>query len=225
MQENFSNHLRRAISHERLDAYRQRGSSSDDADLFTHYAWNMALSESLYTPLQCLEVNLRNSFHDAATAHFKTETWYDLPGTLHPKELSKIQDAKGTLSKGSKSLDAGRVIAELTFGFWTSLLDVRYEKVLWPWLLKPVFPNMPRQIRIRKNLSKRLNRIRLLRNRVFHHEPIWHWRDLLAQHDEIMEAITWLNPAMMTFVEQFDRFEEIHKNGIEEYQKIITALP
>jgi hypothetical protein len=43
MQANFSDQLRRAISHERLDAYRQRGSSSDDAELFAHYAWNMAL--------------------------------------------------------------------------------------------------------------------------------------------------------------------------------------
>ena len=184
----------------------------------------MALSESLYTPLQCLEVNLRNSLHDAATAHFNTDTWFDLPGVLHFKEINKIQEAKGALNKGNKPLDAGRVIAELTFGFWTSLLDVRYEKVLWPWLLKPVFPNMPRHIRIRKNLSKRLNRVRILRNRVFHHEPIWHWLDLLTQHDEIVEAITWLNPAMMTFVEQFDRFEGIYKNGIGEYRKIMTAL-
>jgi len=56
MQANFSDQLRLAISHERLDAYRQRGSSRDNAELFAHYAWNMALSESLYTPLQCLEV-------------------------------------------------------------------------------------------------------------------------------------------------------------------------
>jgi hypothetical protein len=76
MQANFSDQLRRAISHERLDAYRQRGSSSDDAELFAHYAWNMALSESLYTPLQCLEVSLRNSIHDAASAQFKTDAWF-----------------------------------------------------------------------------------------------------------------------------------------------------
>lgn len=221
----FSDQLRRAISHERLDAYRQRGTSNDDAELFAHYAWNMALSESLYTPLQCLEVNLRNSVHDAATVHFKTDTWFDLPGVLYPQEINKIQEAKGTLGKGKKPLDSGRIIPELTFGFWTSLFDVRYEKILWPWLLKPVVPNMPRHIRIRKNLSKRLNRVRTLRNRIFHHEPIWHWRDLQSQHTDILEAITWVNPAMRVFVEQFDRFEVIYKNGIDEYRKIINALP
>jgi len=84
MQANFSDQLRRAISHERLDADRQRGSSSDDAELFAHYAWNMALSVSLYTPLQCLEVSLRNSIHDAASAQFKTDAWFDLLGILSP---------------------------------------------------------------------------------------------------------------------------------------------
>lgn len=225
MQANFSDQLRRAISHERLDAYRQRGSSSDNAELFAHYAWNMTLSESLYTPLQCLEVCLRNGIHDAATEYFNTDTWLDLPGVLYPQEIGKVQEAKNTLIKGKKPLDVGRIIPELTFGFWTSLFDVRYEKILWPWLLKPVVPIMPRQIRIRKNLSKRFNHIRTLRNRIFHHEPIWHWRDLQNQHADLLEAIRWVNPAMKVFVESFDRFEEIYKNGISEYRKIITALP
>jgi hypothetical protein len=225
MQANFSDQLRRAISHERLDAYRQRGTSNDDSELFAHYAWNMALSESLYTPLQCLEVSLRNGIHDAATAYFKTDIWFDMPGVLYPPEFNKVQEAKGTLLKSKKPLDAGRIIPELTFGFWTSLFDVRYEKILWPWLLKPVVPNMPRHIRTRKNLSKRLNRVRTLRNRIFHHEPIWHWRDLQSQHTDTLEGITWVNPAMVAFVEQFDRFEEIYKNGICEYRKIISALP
>lgn len=128
MQANFSDQLRRAISHERLDAYRQRGSSSADAELFAHYAWNMQLSGSLYTPLQCLEVCLRNGIHDAATSHFKTDAWFDLPGVLLPQELYKVQEAKGVLLKGKKQLEAGRIVPELTFGFWTSLFDVRYEK-------------------------------------------------------------------------------------------------
>lgn len=225
MQANFSDRLRRAISHERLDGYRQRGSSCDDAELFAHYAWNMALSESLYTPLQCLEVSLRNGIHDAATAYFKSDTWFDLPSVLHPPEFNKVQEAKGTLLKSKKPLDAGRIIPELTFGFWTSLFDVRYEKIFWPWLLKPIVPNMPRQIRIRKNLSKRFNRIRTLRNRIFHHEPIWHWRDLPNQHSDLLEAIGWVNPAMMTFVEPFDRFKPVYNNGISEYRKVVSAFP
>lgn len=225
MQANFSDQLRRAISHERLDAYRQRGSSNEDAELFAHYAWNMALSESLYTPLQCLEVSLRNGIHDAATAYFKTDAWFDIHGVLFPQELDKVREAKNTLLKGRKPIDAGRIVSELTFGFWTSLFDVRYEKILWPWLLKPVVPTMPRQIRIRKNLSKRFNHIRTLRNRIFHHEPIWHWHDLQNQHADLLEAIGWVNPAMKSFVASFDRFDTVFDNGIDEYRRVVSVLP
>ncbi len=116
MQANFSNQLRRAISHERLDAYRQRSTGNGDSELFARYAWNMALSESLYTPLQCLEVSLRNGIHDAAIAYFTPDPWFDLPGGLYPPEFNKVQEAKGTLLKNKKPLDAGRIIPALPFG-------------------------------------------------------------------------------------------------------------
>jgi hypothetical protein len=37
MQAGFSDQLRRAISHERLDAYRQRDTGNDNLKLFAHY--------------------------------------------------------------------------------------------------------------------------------------------------------------------------------------------
>jgi hypothetical protein len=83
-----------------------------------------------------LEVSLRNGIHDAATAYFKTDTWFDLPDVLSPQEIHKVQEAKYALIKSKKPLDAGRIIPELTFGFWTSLFDVRYEKIFWPWLFE-----------------------------------------------------------------------------------------
>jgi len=57
-----------------------------------------------------------------------------------------------------------------------------------------------------------------------HHEPIWHWRDLQSQHTEALETITWVNPAMMAFVQPFDSFEKIYQNGIGKYRNIIVAL-
>jgi hypothetical protein len=224
MQEKFFTQLRRAISHERLDAYTQRGARGDGANLFAHYAWNVALSESLYPTLQCLEVCLRNSIHDAASAHFRTELWFDRHGLLFTSEMAKIDEARGMLTSRKKSLDPGRIIAELNFGFWTSLFDVRYEQKIWPWLLKGVVPHMPRSIRTRKTLSKRLNRIRFLRNRIFHHEPIWHWRDLSTQHGEVLETIAWINPAMQIFARSLNRFPEVFGKGVAEYLDIVSSL-
>ena len=175
MQLDFFMLLRRAISHERLEAYRMRGADMNGMNLYVHYAWNIALSESLYPALQGLEIALRNSIHDASAERFGTENWFsDDLSLLLPPEQDSIRKARGALIKEGKQPEEEGVIAELSFGFWTSLFDVRYEQRLWPWLLKPVFPFMPRSIRTRKMLSGRLNRIRHLRNRVFHHEPVWY---------------------------------------------------
>lgn len=223
MQEDFSGLLRKAISHERLEAYRQRGTDGSDLNLFAHYAWNIALCESLYPALQGLEVALRNSIHDAATASYRTEFWFDDPRVIpHPREQDTVRKAKETLARDRKPHEAGRVVAELSFGFWTSLFDVRYEQILWPRLLKIVFPFMPRHIRTRKTLSKQLHRIRHMRNRVFHHEPIWHWRDMAQQHTDLCEAIGWINPAMLEMIKVLDRFTEIHRQGARPYEKALA---
>jgi len=225
MQGDFSALLIKAISHERLGAYRQRGTDGSDLNLFAHYAWNIALCECLYPALQGLEVALRNSIHDAAATTYRTEFWFDDPRVVgHQREQDTIRKAKETLARDRKPLEAGRIVAELSFGFWTSLLDVRYEQVLWPRLLKIVFPFMPRPIRTRKMLSKRLHPVRHLRNRVFHHEPIWHWRDLVQQHNELLEAISWINPAMLEMIKVLDRFPDVRQQGVQTYERAIGAL-
>jgi hypothetical protein len=225
MQGDFPALLRKAISHERLDAYRQRVSGGSDLNLFVHYTWNIALCESLYPALQGLEVALRNSIHDAATTAYRTEFWFDDPHAIpHPREQDTVRKAKEALLRDRKPPEAGRVIAELSFGFWTSLFDVRYEQILWPRLLKAVFPFIPRHIRTRKTLSKRLHRVRHLRNRVFHHEPIWHWRDLVQQHAELCETIGWINPAMLGMIKMLDRFSDVHRQGVEPYENMLGKV-
>jgi len=225
MQEEFEKLLIQAISHERIDAYRQRRSSAGNLNLFAHYAWNIALCESLYPALQGLEVALRNAIHDAASNAYGTEYWFDDSHVIpHFREQEAIRKARETLQKDKKPGDAGRIIAELSFGFWTSLFDRRYEQILWPRLLKSVFPTMPRSIRTRQTLSKRLHPIRHLRNRVFHHEPIWYWGDLRKQHVELQEAIGWINEGMLSFVRVLDRFISVHEQATTPYERPLALL-
>ncbi len=64
------------LASERLDAYRQDGVPS--ATTLARYLWNMALCESLYSPLQMAEIALRNSLHHFLSARCKTLEWYDV---------------------------------------------------------------------------------------------------------------------------------------------------
>lgn len=200
--------------------------SDTDLDLLERYFWNMALSEALYPSLHALEVALRNNIHDGATQLYGTLDWLTLqPPILVVSEQDKVTAVLGKLggSPGTP-ITAGKIVAELTFGFWTSLLDKRYQHRLWPLLLRDVFPNMPRRLRTRHTASVRMSEIRRLRNRVFHHEPIWHWQNLRKQHEDLVEAIGWLDRAMIDTITLFDRFPAVYGQGSSLYRGQIEQL-
>lgn len=141
--------MRHALSDARLDAYRA-GTTDGDLDLLARYAWNTALSAALYPSLQGIEVALRNTL-DAAVARIGGPSWFDLQTILvEPWAQGKVIEAKQKLARQRKPIEPGRVVAELDFGFWTSLLNVAYEQgpnrlptqgPLWPRLLPVAFPH------------------------------------------------------------------------------------
>ncbi|MGB9181940.1 MAG: hypothetical protein WCB68_22105 [Pyrinomonadaceae bacterium] len=190
-----------------MEAYRREG--DDDLETLTRYVWNICLCEALYPVFQILEVGLRNSIHNAATASFGDPKWYKTPGLLAPSAENMLAEAESELTGQQKPSDPGRVIAELNFGFWTNLLNKRYETYLWPRLLKTTFPYMPAPIRTRRNIFNRFDPIRKLRNRIFHHEPILN-RNLEKAHGDILDAMGWINPVMQQIVQSVDRFPQIY---------------
>jgi hypothetical protein len=224
--------IRRALSDERLDAY---GPGRSDEEKLAIYLWNMALCESLYPVLHALEVAFRNAVFSAGSAAFAgTATgdvpcWLDAdPPLLCPDERRAVASAKQRLRQRSRPLEPGRVVAELSFGFWTTLFDVRYEqnRVLWPRLLghSLLDRGCPKSMRTRKALSPLLNKVRHLRNRVAHHEPVWHWRDLDAQHALALDLLGWFNPALRAAVEPGDRFPVVHTAGAQPFHQQIRAV-
>ncbi len=216
-QRDFFLSLATSMSRERLEAYRRAGA---DGALLARYLWNVMLSEALYPSMQYLEVALRNSLHTSISTAYGRDDWYDSsPSILAPRQQDAVADAKNILVTDGKLQTPGRVVAELTFGFWTSLFNVAYETkptgnpLLWPRLLAPVFPHMPRRIRTRRMISRNLNDVRKLRNRVFHHEPIWHYARLAQQHAAILTMIGWINRDVRDMATLIDRFPDIHATG------------
>ena len=95
-------------------------------------------------------------------------------------------------------------MAELTFGFWVGLTGPKYSVDLWEKHLYKAFPNAKLG---RKQLNKRLESIRLLRNRVAHHEPILS-RDLERDVERILETIDWISKEMERWIRQTNCFYE-----------------
>ena len=71
-------------------------------------------------------------------------------------------------------MDADRIVAELTFHFWVALHERKYRTQFWLPFLRRIWPDGRDPKRVHRDLSK----IRDLRNRIAHHEPVFapKWR-------------------------------------------------
>jgi Abi-like protein len=168
------------------------------------YTLNTQLSEALYTPLQVLELALRNRVHTIMSAAHG-ERWFDANGLLQaPHQREQVQGALAELAKDNKEPLPGRVVAALTFSFWTAMLSPVYE-TLWRSTLSAIAAKPDGKRLGRKQLSRPLTPIRLLRNRIAHHEPILHW-DLRKHHATMLEMTSWLSPPAARWCVRVDRF-------------------
>lgn len=202
-----------ALSLERFGRYLD-WAGGDRSRAIALYGCNTHLSESLYAPLQTLEVALRNRIHTVLT-QAKGEAWYGRgAGALKvAHQLEQVAKAVNEFVRAGKTVTAGGVVASLTFSFWTTMFNKDYE-ALWQQILHRIAdPSAPRGLK-RRSFSGPLTRIRVLRNRIAHHEPILGW-NLRRHHDEILMLIEWLSPPAATWCRENNRFPQAYpEDGI-----------
>ncbi len=213
-----------SLSEERLTKYREHVRINADKEIIIFYTWNQELSMALYPWVESVEVALRNAIHHTLSGDRGDAWWFDDPIFIYQSyERKQVKAAKEIVLKQNKTVTSGKIVAELSFGFWTSLFhaDYEYRQILWPRLLTQIFPDMKRSLRNRKTISHRLRDIRLLRNRIFHYEPIWHWSDLLNKQEELAEILFGLNQELYEYVNHRSQFVNVYKSGVE---NITTSL-
>ena len=69
-----------------------------------------------------------------------------------------------------------------------------------------------------------LNDFRKLRNRVFHHEPIWNHSDLAATHQEMLNVAGWISPEMKLLLQTIDRFPAVYSQGVAHYENLLRGI-
>ena len=196
-----------ALSQDRLEAYRPTGGT--DLDMLTNYFWNIDLIEALVPCMHAVELALRNSLHNALTSHYGTDMWFYQPGVLESGGVINLGKALQDAAQ-KPPLQAGKIVAALSFGFWVSLLGGKYERRLWQpnsfALQKTVFPHAAGVSQ--QAIAQRFHAILKLRNRCFHHEGIWFRPALLHEHAEIHETIGWINPTLQQAILAVDNFPQ-----------------
>ncbi|MDC4233920.1 hypothetical protein M3T53_09455 [Actinomyces sp. B33] len=208
--------LRAAIGEARLKHYLDRYDGREDLALRL-YMWNLELSSAFWGSLSLLEVTLRNRLQGAFRPYGLQGGW--LASHLDRREREALTRAQDDLrrSLGAEPSDDD-LVAGLSLGFWVGLLnagqprnrDLNYETVLWRPYLHKAFPNMPKDsggYPSRRRAHTLLNGIRVFRNRVAHHEPVWRGR-----HREMLDSIVtvarYMDADVAAFMEQAQRVDE-----------------
>ena len=187
--------IREALSDERFGRY-LTACSNNVEKACTLYLWNMQVSSAFFPWLSVAEVVLRNRIHLAlSTVHGSEWPWANgFERTLPQAKshgFSLLEELQNTRKKHERGLQTGKVIADLKFAFWQQMLKKNQESPLWDRHLFTAFPNLDRTLSIRDNrktVYQCVDKIRELRNRIAHHEPIFN-RDLNGDYQNIIKLI------------------------------------
>ena len=205
-----------ALSPERLNTYRDAVEEKDRKLAMQLHAWNTAIGAALYGPLQSLEITLRNAINCQLISKFGVSWYENMNDVLDAGALDRIASAQQELLRARRNVSASQIVAKLPFGFWVSLTGrggprndrskSNYEMMLWRPALRLAFPY--RDSLMRNDVYNSLNRLRDLRNRIAHHEPIF-TRNLEKDHEEILNLVGWICPEMEGLIKQHSRVLEL----------------
>lgn len=199
--------MRRSFSDPRLRVY-LTAANGDGVVAERLYWWNLEVSAAFYGPLHCLELGLRNALDRQLRSAYGRDAWWTAV-RLTPVGHHMIAEARTRCAGRAEPWTSDDVVAQLSFGFWTSLLSnsrhSEYDRRLWVPTLHRAFPAYHGR---RDRLHEKFETMRLFRNRIMHHEPIHH-RDLAADHRKIFELIGYIDPASARAVALLDRVRAV----------------
>jgi hypothetical protein len=198
--------LEKHFSAARLGRYRA-SCNGDVARAAKAYVNNMLLAEATMPMLNVLEIALKNGVHQRLITLYKRSNWWDswVSDPSFAWQVREVVSAKAKLQRRAEALTPDKIIAELPFGFWSSLFNVQFQTNLWK-DLRLIFPRCPKPQRQRHTVSSALNQIREPRNRVFHHEQLlWLSPSLIDLHGKAIEVIGWLDPKLPPWLASYDR--------------------
>jgi len=184
--------LQRLLTPERLHSYLD-ATHNDVSQALRLYEWNIDAPGVVMGITGMVEVIVRNALDfelsDWASAHGHDD-WFDA-APLDDRGRHDVDRARHRARHEPPR--HGKVIAELSFGFWRYLVAQRYHTSLWVPALHRAFPNGHHDIRRRRDqVEQCLKQLLFVRNRAAHHEPI-HRRDIRHDLNSAAEVAGWVD--------------------------------
>ena len=219
----FNNQFHTAISSPRFNRY-LAACNNDRRHAEKLYRLNLRLSQKMYAVIGLFEVILRNSI-DRHFIPIKGALWLEeaiVQGgylDISPGCEDSFHTVQEAIHKLGIEYTHDRLIAKLTFGFWTYQFSKKEFAAAGSTLLQ-IFPNRPHGIR-QKDIFKNLIRVNDTRNRIAHYEPICFDKltgtisstPIQRRYDLIVEMLGWLgcDPRKILY-------------GIDGVQKIVQEI-
>lgn len=172
-------------------------------------ASSFTLSQSLYTYVQAWEVCLRNKLDVFFTWKFGQNWPYNprFVRNLGNNDRRRLREAieRQEKDRGVAPAPTSGIVADLSTGFWVSQLSypVPYS---WRYNLVRVFPNDPALNSATARTA--CDAVLGLRNRIAHHEPIYHLA-LLDRHLQLQTMVAAMCSATFAYAEATCSFNQI----------------
>jgi len=185
------------LTSERLSSYLTACNSSL-TDAMRLYEWNTFACAAVIQTVALAEVITRNALDRRLTVWAASQSdspsWLDV-APLDARGQADIAEARRRATRGGRLPEVhGKVVAELSFGFWRYLTTSQYFASLWVVTLNAGFPGAPGNAwQRRSQIERAMDRLGFVRNRAAHHEPI-HRRDLSADYAEGLALCGWVHP-------------------------------
>ncbi len=176
----------------------------DKAAALELYLWNLELSAALLVPLQICEVGVRNSIVSAIERVYGPNWPWERGFEISLRNPTRAYSPRQDLISLRRLPTSGKIVAELKFAFWEKMLTLSHDAAIWNPYFRLAFPNTnPRKTvqELRAEGYNSLSKIRDLRNRIAHHEPIFN-RPIRQEYDRILTIISWSNPVAATWVDK-----------------------
>lgn len=171
------------------------------------YEWNLQLSAAFVVPLQICEVAMRNGVVEVLEkVHGPNWPWSNgfIRSLPIPKKQWHYNPQTDLRAVAARMPTTGKVVAELKVAFWEKVFTVGQDARLWVPHMHLAFPGINSAIPIptaRANAFDALEKIRKLRNRIAHHEPIFA-RNIAEDYARIHEAISWRRPIAAAWMDR-----------------------
>lgn len=168
--------------------------SGDVSQALRLYHWNAQLSSAFLFPLHIFEISVRNAVADAIERYYGQDWMHStaFEKSLPDPQMPNFSPRRELVALRKRHQSAGKLVADMKFAFWVSMFTARHRGRLWEPRFAALFPNCTAADAEagRVVVHQATDHVRILRNRIAHHEPIF-MRDLHADLMTVLEVIGW----------------------------------